>query len=124
VAKIIHPLAGCIAIACIVGSGPVPAADDFALAGSYTQNVPCKGDGSDPNELKVKISPREIDSHVGVCMLLGTKRDGSNINAHVECKFPTGPLMGDVTFTMRPDNNVEFMDRDKTYSAVLYRCPN
>jgi hypothetical protein len=32
--------------------------------------------------------------------------------------------MGDVIFTVRPDNTVQFMDRDKTYSAVLYRCPN
>ena len=118
VVKIIHPFAGCITVA-LIAAGAAPAAEDFALTGSYTQNVPCKGDGSDPNELKVKISPEEIDSHVGVC----TKRYGSNIDAHVECKFPTGPLMGDVTFTMRPDNTVEFIDRDKTYSAVLYRCP-
>ena len=123
-AKTIHPLAGCIAIATFIGCSAAPAADEFVLSGSYTQNVPCKGDGSDPSELKVKISPEEIDSHVGVCMFLGTKRDGSSIDAHVECKFPTGPLMGDVTFTMRPDNTVQFMDRDKTYSAVLYRCPN
>jgi hypothetical protein len=124
VAKTIHPLAGCIVIATFIGCSAAPAADEFVLSGSYTQNVPCKGDGSDPNELKVKISPEEIDSHVGVCMFLGTKRDGSSIDAHVECKFPTGPLMGDVIFTVRPDNTVQFMDRDKTYSAVLYRCPN
>src|ERR1700728_86563 len=124
VLKIIHPLGGCVAIALLVGTGAAPAADDFALTGSYTQNVPCKGDGSDPSELKVNISPEEIDSHIGVCTFLGTKRDGRKITAHVECRFPSGPLMGDVIFTMRPDNTVEFIDRDKTYSAVLYRCPN
>jgi hypothetical protein len=32
-------------------------------------------------------------------------------------------LMGDITFTPRPDNTIEFVDRDKTYKAVLYRCP-
>ncbi len=121
-AKIIHPLAGGIAIAFIVGTGAVPAADDFVLAGSYTQNVPCKGDGSDQGEARVRISPEEIDSNAGVCTFLGTKRDGSSIDARVECKFPAGPLMGDITFKMRPDNTVEFTDRDKTYSAVLYRC--
>jgi len=123
VATIIHPLAGCITIALIVSAGAAPA-DDFILTGRYTQNVPCKGDGSDPSEVTVRISPQEIDSNVGVCTFLGTKRDGSSINAHVECKFLTGPLMGDVTFRMRPDHTVEFMDRDKTYSAVLYRCPD
>lgn len=121
--KIIHPLVGCITVALAAGAVAAPAAEDFALTGSYTQNVPCKGDGSDPRELQVKISPQEIDSNVGVCTFLGTKRDGSSITAHVECKFPSGPLMGDVIFKMRPDNTVEFIDRDKTYSAVLYRCP-
>jgi hypothetical protein len=124
VGTIIHPLAGFIAIGVVIGSSAALATDDFVLTGSYTQNVPCKGDGSDPSEVRVRISPEEIDSKVGVCTFLGTKRDGSNINAHVECKFPTGPLMGDVTFRMRPDNTVEFTDRDKTYSAVLYRCPD
>jgi hypothetical protein len=121
--KIIHPLAGCVILALVAGAGAVAAADDFPLAGNYTQNVPCKGDGSDPVEIQVKISPGEIESHVGVCTLLRTKQDGSSISAHVECQFPSGPLMGEITFTMRPDNTVQFMDRDKTYSAVLYRCP-
>ncbi len=121
--KLIHPLVGCITIALIAAAGAAPAADNFALTGVYTQNVPCKGDGSDPSELQVKISPEEIDSHVGVCTFLGTKREGSSIDAHLECQFPSGPLMGEVTFTMRPDNTVQFIDRDKTYSAILYPCP-
>lgn len=122
--KIIYPLAGGVAVALVVaGAGPAWATDDFALTGTYTQNVPCKGDGHDPPDLQVKISPEKIDSHVGVCIFLGTKREGNNINAHVECKFPSGPLMSEVTFTLRPNNTVGFIDRDKTYSAVLYRCP-
>jgi hypothetical protein len=124
--KTIHPLAGCVALAIVaVGlSGAAVAADDFPLAGNYTQNVACKGDGSDPATAKVMISAQEIVSNVGVCTILDTKRDGDSYAAHVECKFPSGPLMGNITFTAKPDNTVEFVDRDMTYKAVLYRCPN
>jgi hypothetical protein len=98
-------------------------ADDFPLVGNYTQNVTCKGDGSDQATAKVTISPQEIVSNVGVCTILDKKTDGRSIAAHVECKFAGGPLMGDITLTPRPDNTIEFIDRDMTYKAVLYRCP-
>ena len=99
------------------------AADDFPLTGNYTQNVACKGDGSDPATAKVSISAQEIVSNIGICTILDKKRDGERILAHVECKFAGGPLIGDITFTPRPDNTIEFVDRDMTYKAVLYRCP-
>jgi hypothetical protein len=123
--KTIHPFAGCVALAIVaVGvSGAAVADDDFPLTGNYTQNVACKGDGSDPAAAKVAISPQEIVSNVGVCIILDTKRDGDSFFAHVECKFPAGPLMGDITFTPRPDNTVEIDDRDMTYKALLYHCP-
>ena len=35
---------------------------DFWLFGEFTQNVPCKGDGSDPAELKARISPDQIEA--------------------------------------------------------------
>ena len=98
-------------------------ADDFPLVGNYTQNVVCKGDGSDQTTAKVTISPQEIVSNVGVCTILDKKTNGTSISAHVECKFAGGPLIGDITFTPRPDNTVEFIARDMTYKAVLYRCP-
>jgi hypothetical protein len=123
--NIIRPIAGCLVLA-MTGVGmthAASAADDFPLTGDYTQNVACKGDGSDPTAAKVTISPEEIVSNVGVCTILDKKQDGQSISAHVECKLAGGPLMGDVTFTMRPDNTVEFIDRDMTYKAVLYRCP-
>ena len=88
------------------------------------QNVPCKGDGSDPPALQVKISPQEIVSNIGVCTVLDTKQDGESITVHVECKFPAGPLVGDITFTPRPDKTIKFVDRDNTYNAILHRCPN
>ena len=37
------------------------------LLGNFTQNGPCKGDGSDPVELKVRIDTHQIDSKSGVC---------------------------------------------------------
>ncbi len=121
--RVIHPLICCIGLALTASAAAAPVQDDFPLTGNYTQNVPCKGDGSDPAELQVKISAQEIDSKVGVCMLLDTKRNGKSINAHVECKFPAGPLMGDVTFTIQPDSTIKFLDRDQNYRSVLYRCP-
>jgi len=125
VVNFIRPVVGFIIAVLVasVGAAETRAADDFPLAGSYTQNVPCKGDGSDPTEIQVKISSEQINSHVGVCTFLDTRREGTSINAHVECRFPAGPLMGDITFTIRSDKTVEFIDRDRTYSAVLYRCP-
>jgi len=121
--KVIHPLICCIGLALTASAAAATAGDDFPRTGNYTQNVPCKGDGSDPAELQVKISAQEIDSKVGVCTFLDTKRNGKSINAHVECKFPAGPLMGDVTFTIQPDNTIKFLDRDQNYRSVLYRCP-
>ena len=99
-------------------------ADDFPLVGNYTQNIACKGDGSDQPSAKVTISPQEIVSNVGVCTILDKKTNGPSISAHVECKFAGGPLIGDITFTPRPDNTIEFIDRDMTYKAVLYKCPD
>ena len=69
--KIIYPLIGCVTLALTAGASAGPLADDFWLLGNFTQNVPCKGDGSDPAELKVKISTEQIDSKVGVCTFLG-----------------------------------------------------
>jgi hypothetical protein len=123
--RIIHLVAGCVAFAAVSACFSVAAAggDDFPLAGNYTQNVACKGDGTDLAMAKVTISGQEIVSNVGVCTILDTKRDGDSLLAHVECKFAGGPLMGDITFTPRPDNTIDFVDRDMTYKARLYRCP-
>jgi hypothetical protein len=124
VRKFVYSIIRCISVAAFgLTLNAALAADDFPFTGNYTQNVACKGDGSDPVTAKVTISPQEIVSNVGVCTILDQKKDGGSISAHVECKFAGGPLMGDITFTPRPDNTIEFVDRDKTYKAVLYRCP-
>jgi hypothetical protein len=119
----VPPVLATFAIALVMAAGAAFAGDDFPLTGSYTQNVACKGDGSDPVAVQVKISSKEIVSNVGVCTILDTKRDGGSITAHVECKFPSGPLMGDISFTPRPDQTIDFIDRDGNYKAILHRCP-
>jgi hypothetical protein len=105
----------------LLAAGPARA-DDFPFTGNYTQNVDCKGDGSDQAAQLVKITPQEIVSNVGVCTILDTKQDGNTLNAHVECKLPAGPLMGNITFTPRPDHTIDFVDREGNYKAVLHPC--
>ena len=126
VLKIIYPVAGCLVVACVVVAAGTAARadDDFPLAGTYTQNVACKGDGTDPAAVVVKISSKEIVSNIGVCTILDSKQEDNGFTAHVECRFPAGPMVGDITFTPRPDNTVSFVDRDGTYNAVLHRCPS
>jgi hypothetical protein len=120
---------GIVGLVVAVGAGAAAAGaawadNDFPLTGNYTQNVPCKGDGTDPVAVRVKISPQEIVSNVGICTILDVKHDGDTISTHVECKFPAGPLMGDISFTVRPDHTLDFVDRDGNYKAVLHRCPD
>jgi len=120
-----RPLAGCALLALVAAASAAPAwADDFPLVGNYTQNAACKGDGTDPAAIKVKISAQEIVSNVGVCTILDTKKDGNTLTAHVECKLAGGPLVGDIAFTPRPDKTIEFVDRDGNYKAILHPCPN
>src|SRR5215471_9690263 len=104
------------------GSG-VPLADDFWLLGDFTQNLPCKGDGSDPAEAKVKVGSDQIISKVGVCKFLNATLEGKRLKATMECQFPAGPLIGDVTFTQKTNGIIDFVDRDNNYTATLHRCP-
>jgi len=122
--KLMFALIGAATLLFAAAAGADPIAGDFWLLGDYTQNKPCKGDGTDPAEAKVKISTQQIDSKVGVCKFLDAKADGNRVNTHVECQFPAGPLMGDITFTRKPNDTIDFVDSDKTYTATLYRCPN
>jgi hypothetical protein len=47
-----------VALALIAGGSAAFAQDVSSLIGNYTQNVPCKGDGSDPVAVQVKISAK------------------------------------------------------------------
>jgi hypothetical protein len=122
--RILYPVIGCIGLALTATARAEPLSSDFWLLGNYTQNVPCKGDGTDQAQAKVKVTTREIDSKIGVCTFLDAKEEGNSLKAHVECQFPAGPLMGDITFTKKTNGTIYFVDRDKTYTATLYRCPN
>lgn len=121
--RIIDVLALGVIFATVGLATPVYADDDFPILGNYTQNVKCKGDGTDSADAKVKITDKDITSNVGVCTILNRKRDGNSIVAHVECQLAGGPLLGDITFTMRPDKTLKFVDRDSNYDAVLHKCP-
>ena len=113
-----------VVLGTIAGACCASAADDFPFTGNYTQNVPTARASTDPAAVKVKMSAKEIVSNVGPCTILDLRKDGDTVNVHVECKFPAGPLMGDISFTPRPDKNLDFVDRDGNYKAVLHRCPN
>jgi hypothetical protein len=94
------------------------------LLGNFTQNAPCKGGSSDPAELKVHIATDKIESKSGVCKFLAAAPEGNRIKANMECQFPAGPLIGDVTFTQKTNGSIDVVDSDNNYSAILYRCPN
>jgi|SRR6185437_627709 hypothetical protein len=104
------------------GNG-VPLSDDFWLLGNFTQNLPCKGDGSVSAEAKVNVAADQIVSKVGVCKFLNAQLEGKRLKATMECQFPAGPLIGDVTFTQKTNDTIDFVDRDNNYTATLYRCP-
>jgi hypothetical protein len=124
VRKSIGLVLGAVVTACPGATG-VLAEDDFPIAGTYAENVVCKGDGSDANVPRVKISVTEIDSSVfGLCTILERKREGVTFSIHVECKGPGGAVMlGDVKFTVKDDKTLDFADQDNTYKAVLHKCP-
>jgi hypothetical protein len=112
-------------VALAVLASPVQAEDDFPIVGTYTENQACKPDGSDPGVSRVKITPRDIDSVFGLCIILSRKREGATYIVHVECKTPSGSqMLGDVNFTPREDKAIDFSDQDQTYKAVLYKCPD
>ena len=107
-----------------VMTGLVSSADDFPLVGTYTENEPCKTDASGADVPRVKITQTEIDSALGLCTILQSKREGNTISVHVECKGPGGsPMLGDVNFVLRDNNTIDFSDQDQTYKAVLHKCP-
>ena len=112
-----------IMLALLAAPVPVAGEDDFPITGTYMQNQTCKGDGSDRADLRVKITRKDIESNMGYCTILHTKREGKTIAAQVECRIPSGDvILGDVTFTPREEGTLDFEDQDHTSSAVLYKC--
>lgn len=86
--KVIYPLIGLLLLPLATdaqaGNG-VPLSENFWLLGDFTQNLPCKGDGGDPAEAKVKVGSDQIVSKVGICKFLDAKLEGKRLKATMEC---------------------------------------
>jgi hypothetical protein len=120
---VVRQVGGALLVLAVMGLAPARGEDDFPISGTYTRDARCGGETSRREDLRVKITGREIESNMGSCTILHRKRDGRTIAAQVSCKVPGDQLIiGDVTFTMRDDNALDFDDRDHTSPAVLYKC--
>jgi len=109
----------------LVGTMPVIGGDEFPIVGVYTKDQVCKGDGSDPADLMVRITDKSIESSMGRCTILSKTRSGKSISVQLECTTPANQVMlGDVTFTQRDgnDNALDFDDQYHTSPATLYKC--
>jgi hypothetical protein len=117
---------GVAAVAMIVtfASCSALAGDEFSIAGTYVQNAACKGDGSDPAKMLVRIGENDVHSSFGVCTFVRKEYEGNLLRAQMSCNGPGGNmLLGDVRFTLRADKNIDFVDQDHTYNVILHRCP-
>jgi hypothetical protein len=97
---------------------------EFPLAGTFTRDIVCRGDGNDPATNIVKITKEEIVSSFGVCAISDVKRTGNKISVHTSCTLQSGALVtGDVVFTMVDDKTIKIDDLDRNYQSKLSRCP-
>jgi len=113
---------GCALVTMVASLGLAP--DDFPIIGSYVQNRPCHGDGTDPKRLLVIISADEVTYRDGTCTLTDKRREGNKVWTRATCTSRSGTILsGEVTFTIRADNNLEMVDAENTYATVLFRCP-
>ena len=71
----------------------------------------------------MRIAADQIESKSGICNFLSVTPEPNRIKANMECHFPAGPLIGDVTFTQKANGTINVVDRDNNYNAILYRCP-
>lgn len=112
-----------ILAAVLILSQPAFPGDEIQIEGTYRQEAPCHGDGSDPSLLMVTITADGIKHGGGECSLSDKRYADKKLTVHATCKFPAGIVMGsDITFTLRDDNTLAIEDQDKTFSAVLHKC--
>ena len=110
-------------IALLAAAALQPAAA-FELEGSYLQGKECRGDVRDPKPLKVTITPTEITYSGGNCTVSDKRENGNTVTVRAACKQRSGVVLsGDVTFTIRNDKEIEMVNKDQNYTAVLHRCP-
>ncbi len=113
------------AVAAAAAPSPARSEDAFPIVGTYVENHACKGDGSDPADKRIKITPTAIDSSFGLCTLQDKRRAGNKITAQIICKDPAGgALTSDISFTIRDDKTLDFVDQYETYKTTLYKCPD
>ena len=120
---------GTVFIIGLIGIGGAGAQEgpEAALLGIYTQNQACKGDGSDPALAKklVKIGDKQVDSNFGPCVLGEKSWSGKVLKASATCKNKTGTEFDvSLSFTLKDDKTVEFVEEGSQYKSVLYRCAN
>ena len=97
---------------------------EFPIEAIYTQNEPCRGDGSKQEFLRVKITPQDVSYSGGTCSIDTRQQDGNTLNMRVTCKFTSGAVMSNaVNFTKKDNNTFDMAQQDGTYRAVLHRCP-
>jgi type 1 fimbria pilin len=115
---------GAIATATATFTAAPAAADEAAFLGTYVQNAPCKGDGKDDAKKLVKIGDKQVDSNFGPCVFADKQVDGKSIKANATCKAKGGSdFEVKLSFTMKDDNTIDFLEEGSQYKSVLYRCP-
>jgi hypothetical protein len=123
---VVNNIARSVAVAVVIAGGALMPAfgdEEFPIVGLYTKDQACKGDASKRADLQVKITGQNIVSDMGSCAILNKRRNGRAFLVQVECKMAGDlTLLGDVTFTQRDDNTLDFDDQDHTSPAVLHRC--
>ena len=106
--------------------GPAAAQDpqDAALLGLYTQKHACKGDGSDTPKDIVRIGEKQADSNFGPCTFNDDKAwSGKTLKATASCKNAAGVEFDvKLSFTLKDDKTVDFVEEGSQYKSVLYRC--
>ena len=111
-----------------IGAACAPAAaqesQDAALVGAYTQKHACKGDGSSTPKDVVKITDKMADSNFGPCAFNADKAwNGKTLKTTATCKQRTGGEYDvKLSFTLKDDKTVDFLEEGSQYKSVLYRC--
>jgi hypothetical protein len=97
---------------------------DFPIEGIFTQNELCRGDGSQQEFLRVKVTAQDVSYSGGICSIDSKQQDGDRLAMRVTCKFTSGAVMASaVTFTKKDNNTFDMAQNEGTYKAVLHRCP-
>jgi hypothetical protein len=96
---------------------------DFPIEGVYTQNEPCRGDGSKQEFLRVKISSQDVSYAGGICSIDSMQQDADKVGMKVTCRFKSGAVMSStISFTKRDADTLDMAQQGGTYKAVLHRC--